>query len=279
MIYLKTLYITDLDGTFLNPEGKVTETSASLINKMIDDGLLFTVATARSRVSAQQILQQLNLNIPVVLMNGVFIFDPVEEKYLSANPISEEKAEKVLKIFEKHNQTPFMFIFSKGNIDLEYTLLANKAQIDFYEERKHKYKKFQKVSVLSAVGKSVVYFANLVSYEQGKPIFDEISQLDGVSAVFYEDTYYDCWYLEVFSDKSSKPGGMEFIKKYTKADITVAFGDNLNDIAMLKAADYCCAVSNSREEVKNIAHKIIEKNSEDAVAKEIYNMFYRKHTE
>lgn len=133
--------------------------------------------------------------------------------------------------------------------------------------------------VLSALGKSVVYFADLVSYEQGKPLFDEISQLDGVSAVFYKDTYYDCWYLEVFSDKSSKTSGMEFIKKYTKADKTVAFGDNLNDIAMMKAADYCCAVSNSREEVKGIAHKIIGQNSEDAVAKEIYDMFYTKHTE
>lgn len=273
---MKTLYITDLDGTFLNPDGKVTETSASLINKMINDGLLFTVATARSRVSAGKILDSLNLNIPVVLMNGVFIFDPVEEKYLSANPISKEKPEEVIKIFEKHCQTPFMFSFSNGNIDLEYTAFSNKAQEDFYEERKHKYKKFQKVSDLSASGKSVVYFANLVSYEQGKPLFDEIQQLDGVSAVFYEDTYYDCWYLEVFSDKSSKPGGMEFIKKYTNADKTVAFGDNLNDIAMLKAADYCCAVSNGRKEVRDIADRTIGSNSDDAVAKEIFKMFYGK---
>lgn len=100
--------------------------------------------------------------------------------------------------------------------------------------------------------------------------------MDGVSAVFYEDTYYDCWYLEVFSEKSSKPGGMEFVKKYTGAERTVAFGDNLNDIAMMKAADYCCAVSNGRKEVRDIADKTIGKNTEDAVAKEIFKMFYGK---
>lgn len=273
---MKTLYITDLDGTFLNPHGEVSAKSRELINKMIDDELLFTVATARSRVSASKILDSLNLNIPVILMNGVFIFDPSEEKYLSANAISEEKAEEVIKIFEKHRETPFMFSFSNGNIDLEYTALSNDAQKNFYEERKNKYKKFQKVSALSAKGKNIVYFANLVSYEKGKPLFDEISNLSGVSAVFYEDTYYDCWYLEVFSDKSSKPGGMEFVKKYTGAERTVAFGDNLNDIAMMKAADYCCAVSNGRKEVRDIADKTIGKNSEDAVAKEIFNMFYGK---
>lgn len=274
--YLKTLYITDLDGTFLDPQGNVTETSASLINRMIGDGLLFTVATARSRVSAKAILQKLNLNIPIVLMNGVFIFDPVTEEYLSVSNISERSAREALKIFEKHNQTPFMFSFSKGNIDLEYTSFSNNAQRDFYEERKHKYKKFQQVPSLSAQGKSVVYFADLVSYEQGKPLFDEISQLEGASAVFYEDTYYDCWYLEVFSDKASKPDGMEFVKKYTGAEKTVAFGDNLNDIAMMKAADCCCAVLNSKKEVRDTADITIGKNSEDAVAKEIFKRFYGK---
>lgn len=273
---MKTLYITDLDGTFLNSEGEVSEKSREIINKMIDDGLLFTVATARSRVSASRILDSLNLNIPVVLMNGVFIFDPAQEKYLSANAIREEKAEEVIKVFEKHRETPFMFSFANGNIDLEYTALSNSAQQNFYEERKTKYKNFQKVSALSAQGKNVVYFANLVSYEKGQPIFDEISNMDGVSAVFYEDTYYDCWYLEVFSEKSSKPGGMEFVKKYTGAERTVAFGDNLNDIAMMKAADYCCAVSNGRKEVRDIADKTIGKNTEDAVAKEIFEMFYGK---
>lgn len=276
VLKLKTLYITDLDGTFLNPHGEVSAKSREIINKMIGDGLLFTVATARSRVSASKILNSLNLNIPVILMNGVFIFDPSEEKYLSANEISEEKAEEVIKIFEKHRETPFMFSFLNGNIDLEYTALSNDAQQNFYEERKNKYKNFQKVSALSPDGKNVVYFANLVSYEKGKPLFDEISNLSGVSAVFYEDTYYDCWYLEVFSDKSSKPGGMEFVKKYTGAERTVAFGDNLNDIAMMKTADYCCAVSNGRKEVRDIADKTIGKNSEDAVAKEIFNMFYEK---
>lgn len=273
---MKTLYITDLDGTFLNPRGEVSAKSKEIINEMIGNGLLFTVATARSRVSARKILKSLNLNIPVVLMNGVFIFDPSKEKYLLANPIDKEKAEEVIKVFEKHKETPFMFSFSNENIDLEYIKLSNSAQQNFYEERKNKYKNFQKVTALSAEGKNIVYFANLVSYENGKPLFDEISNLSGVSAVFYEDTYYDCWYLEVFSNKSSKPGGMEFVKKYTGAERTVAFGDNLNDIAMMKAADYCCAVSNGRKEVRDIADRTIGKNSKDAVAKEIFKMFYGK---
>ena len=72
----------------------------------------------------------------------------------------------------------------------------------------------------------------------------------------------------------SKTKVMEFVKKYTGAERTVAFGDNLNDIAMMKAADYCCAVSNGRKEVRDIADKTIGKNSEDAATDNRFADYY-----
>ena len=45
---LDTLYISDLDGTLLTPECKVSDETASALNTMIANGLFFTVATARS---------------------------------------------------------------------------------------------------------------------------------------------------------------------------------------------------------------------------------------
>lgn len=122
----------------------------------------------------------------------------------------------------------------------------------------------------------MIYFADHTDYEKGKPLFDEISALPGVSAVFYEDTYCDCWYLEVFSHEASKPDGMEFIKKYVGAEKTAAFGDNLNDLAMMAKADFSVAVGNAKKEVKEIADIVIGSNDEDSVAKEIAKMFYGK---
>ena len=51
------------------------------------------------------------------------------------------------------------------------------------------------------------------------------------------------------------------------ADKLVCFGDNKNDIEMLKAADLGVAVGNSFEELKKVADIIIEENEKDAVAK------------
>lgn len=271
---MKTLYITDLDGTFLNSKGRVSDFSRELINKMTEEGLLFSAATARSPVTSAPILEGLNLKTPCVLMNGVFVYDMAEKKYIHLSEIKTSCAEKAIEIFKKHAQEPFMYVFENDDIGVEYTSLGVKAQKEFYDERKTQYSRFEKVPFLSPKGKRVIYFADHTDYKKGKPLFDEISALPGVSAVFYEDTYCDCWYLEVFSDEASKPRGMEFIKEYVKAEKTVAFGDNLNDLAMMAKADFSVAVKNAKDRVKKAADKIIGTNDEDAVAKEIAKMFY-----
>ena len=55
---LDTLYISDLDGTLLTPECKVSDETASALNTMIANGLFFTVATARSASSAAPLLEK-----------------------------------------------------------------------------------------------------------------------------------------------------------------------------------------------------------------------------
>ena len=45
------------------------------------------------------------------------------------------------------------------------------------------------------------------------------------------------------------------------------FGDNLNDIPMMKVADRSVAVSNAFDEVKEHANEITESNDEDAVVR------------
>ena len=45
---MNTLYVSDLDGTLLNSDVKISKNSKNIINNLIDKGMNFTVATARS---------------------------------------------------------------------------------------------------------------------------------------------------------------------------------------------------------------------------------------
>lgn len=53
----KTLYVTDLDGTLLNRQDRISPFSIETINKLVEEGMLFTYATARSLVSASVVTE------------------------------------------------------------------------------------------------------------------------------------------------------------------------------------------------------------------------------
>jgi hypothetical protein len=45
---MKTLYVSDLDGTLLNSQETTTQYTNQIINELVDNGMLFSYATARS---------------------------------------------------------------------------------------------------------------------------------------------------------------------------------------------------------------------------------------
>ena len=49
---MKTLYVSDLDGTLLNSNTALTDTTIETINALVEEGMEFTFATARSITSA-----------------------------------------------------------------------------------------------------------------------------------------------------------------------------------------------------------------------------------
>ena len=90
----KTLYVTDLDGTLLNTKDKVSSFSIQTINSLVDKGMLFTYATARSLVSASVVTEGLSTNIPVIAYNGAFIFQPSTGEILSMEGFTDEERAK-----------------------------------------------------------------------------------------------------------------------------------------------------------------------------------------
>ena len=57
MINNDTLYITDLDGTLLNDESRVSDESARIISRLSREGCMITVATARTAATVEPLLR------------------------------------------------------------------------------------------------------------------------------------------------------------------------------------------------------------------------------
>ena len=71
----RPLYVSDLDGTLLGGDEKLSVRTISVVNRLVADGVLFTYATARSFTSASQVTAPLRLEVPVVTYGGAVIVD------------------------------------------------------------------------------------------------------------------------------------------------------------------------------------------------------------
>lgn len=62
------MYVSDLDGTLLNLQSRVSSFTASALNRLIADGMLFSIATARTPATVVALMDAVEMRLPVVLM-------------------------------------------------------------------------------------------------------------------------------------------------------------------------------------------------------------------
>ncbi len=273
---MKTLYITDLDGTLLNSDAVLTEKSKEYINKVTDGGALFSVATARTFATVMQMFSDVDLKLPLVLMNGVMLYDPKDKRILSCHSISNNTIEKVFDVYRKHTIYPLVYRCKKDLLEIEYYNTDNPYQMRYVDKRTEATgKRFVYSPVFTAEGKSeVIYIVTLDKYEVILPLYEDIRKIKDISCVFYRDNYTDCYFLEIFACGVSKASGVLEVKKIAGADKVIAFGDNLNDMEMFKAANESYAVENGHEDLKNSATGIIGSNDKNSVAEYILNNYF-----
>ncbi|MDR1564669.1 MAG: HAD family hydrolase [Oscillospiraceae bacterium] len=267
---MKTLYISDLDGTLLNSSAELSEYSKSIINKAAAGGLIFSVATARTAATVQHILKDVTLPIPIVLMNGVSVFDIQSKKYVQTHYMEQSAAEVLLQELNAHPVSGFIFTLEDEVLSTYYERTETEHSKQFIEERQKKYyKRFTKLESFNELTKSkIIYFSVCDTKEALNGLYQVLASTEGLHAEFYRDVYEEgYWYLEVCSAKASKYNAVQFLRECYGFERVVSFGDNLNDLPMFEASDECYAVENAKPEVKQKATGIIGANTQDGVAK------------
>ncbi len=271
---MSDLFVSDLDGTLLNDNGELTKETEDILNDLIKEGVNFTIATARTFATVLHMFRDVTLKLPIVLMNGVMVFDPVKKRAILSHEIDSDAAEKVLSVYAKYGKYP-MFYYDKGDlIKISYSDLNNQNQMAYVNNRTQVDGKIFVYSPEHTIDKNekLIYIVTLDKYESLVDIYNEVKDIKNLTVSFYSDNYSDCYFLEIYSDNASKALSSDFVRKYMSADRVIAFGDNLNDIPLFEISDEAYAVSNACEELKIYATEIIGSNNDNSVAK--YMKYY-----
>lgn len=271
------LFVSDLDGTLLNSNKEISHYSKEGLNNLIQRGIDFTVATARTPATVVDILKDIDIKIPVVLMNGVIIYNIENDEYIKVEEVDSKTTKMVLEIFLSKNKNPLVYGINDNKLVVYHKEFTCEVEEKFYEERKNSpYKTFANVEEYLDIVKesSIINFITFDKLEVIEELYNEIIKIPGVTANYYEEIYDRGWYfLEVYSSRASKANGIKEIYKYVDSNKLICFGDNVNDIPMFQVADECYAVKNSDERLKAIATRVIGDNNEDSVVKYILDRF------
>lgn len=108
------LYVSDLDGTLLNTRDRISPYSLNVINTLIEKGMKFTYATARSLVSASRVAEGLTLHIPVIVYNGAFIMEADTGKILYSAKMAEKESRFLEEYFNRAGLFPLVYTFREG---------------------------------------------------------------------------------------------------------------------------------------------------------------------
>ncbi len=265
---MNTLYISDLDGTLLNGNAELSEATEKSLNRLIAEGVHFSVATARTAASAAIILGGVKWRVPHVLMNGVLIYNPSRKRYTHVFSLATEAAAEVVSVLKRLGVTGLLYQMQNGEQITCYEPHAKQPLLDFMEERKTRYNKaFTRVDSFAGLP-DVIYFTLLDTEDTIRNASAALSAVPGTRHFVYKDIYStDLWYLELHSDQASKKNGVNILRDTYGYDRVVGFGDNSNDLPMFEACDVRVAVANARPEVLAAADHICGANGDDGVVR------------
>ena len=251
---------SDLDGTLLTSKSDVSNFTISEIFR-IKEKIRVILVSARMPQSMTYLQKRLGIeNEPIICYNGALILDGKKEifsKSIDFNTVKkvyELANEKSIQLGLYHNQEWYVEETSERvtkEINNTRTKPVYRPTIETLTDWQQSDISAHKIMLMGTKTSSDYIFPILV---------DKLSEQMHIYRS--NDTL-----IELAPKSVSKLSAIQFVlKKNESLNDVVSFGDNYNDIEMLKASSLGVAVGNARIEVKDIANHITLENTKDGVA-------------
>lgn len=262
---MKTLYVSDLDGTLLRSDETTSEYTNQVINQLTENGMLFSYATARSFVTSKKVTKGLNAKIPLIVYNGAFVVDNKTEEVLLSNYFGEE-VKALLGELLREEIYPIVYSYIEGVEKFSFLPKKCTRGMNSFLKSREGDKRTNPVTESAELFLGNIFYLTCIDEaEKLKPFYEKYKEQ--YHCVYQKDIYTKEQWLEIMPLRVSKAAAIRQLKEYLHCDRVVAFGDGKNDIDMFEIADECYAVENAVEELKEMATGVIGNHDEDGVVK------------
>ncbi|MBJ7400422.1 MAG: HAD family hydrolase [Mycolicibacterium sp.] len=262
---LPALIATDVDGTLLNGEDRITERTRQAIRAAVADGTQFVLATGRPPRWISPVVDELGFAPMAVCANGAVIYDADTDRVIWARTLSVDLLAELAEISLRavpgaglaaervgksaHDSATPQFVSAPG---YEHAWLnPDNTEVSFED-------------VLSAPA------VKLLVRKPGVPSSQLAAMLAKHVGLLGDITYStNDGLVEISAVGISKAIGLQEIARPLEisAQDTVAFGDMPNDVPMLRWAGHGVAMGNAHPDAIEVANEVAESNNDDGLAR------------
>lgn len=252
------LVVSDLDGTLLDTEHKLTERTLETVRKVVEQGVQFMLATGRHYQDVCLIAEQLGVEVCLITSNGARVHDH-QGQLIYENHMPSHLVEKVLALSEG-------FDVHRNLYQGEYWLVEepHEALLAIHDASGFRYQ-ITDFSQIELAHIDKIYFT--ADHE----LLVELERL--LKQHLSEDLYITFTspeYLEVMNIGVSKGQALQMLleEQGIHPSHVMALGDGMNDKEMLSLVGHQVVMENAADRVKSLFpdSKIAKSNSDEGVA-------------
>ncbi len=253
--------ILDLDGTLLDPRGRLSSRSLQALQALVAQDWLVCVATGRTLRSVERLLGEVGLNGPWFCCDGSQVFDAprggiVDERFLPAEVVATLLREA----------PPSLCALTFGKDGRAYRL--------FDERAAPLLARLPGIERVDALPREQVFKLTFICEEPARAALLEQLAARGLGRHSVELTRlglfsgFRWWAVDAVADVRGKAAALDYLEETRGIayNEVIAIGDGENDATLLEAAGLGVAVANAVETVREAADRVIGHHADDGVA-------------
>jgi Cof subfamily protein (haloacid dehalogenase superfamily) len=263
--------VLDIDGTLLDGTGTLTDRTARALRRATEAGLRLFLATGRSVPGALPVHRQLAFQTPLICFNGLVIYDPPADGWLQVLALPEEALEtltgwalELADFFLVTTRDTYAAIAERS--PLQRTITNFLDRVDFTADDAGLPRRgVVKVQCFCTPERR----PELVQRVEGSPWADRIHIRDFPLQTLPGMEDFPLCYVDLEPTSRGKAEALDFLKRTYDIDAerVVAVGDQVNDLAMVRAAGLGVAMGQGSPELKAEADHVAGPNTDDGLAR------------
>ncbi len=223
----KTLFVSGVDGILVDKNNKISAFSKVELNRMIDDGLKFTLSTMRTPASLIEPLSDIHFKYPVIVMDGAALYDVKKSEYVKEYVISGESSTELIKLMKLNEMHPHINVIIDDTLLIYYEDMEDKVNNDLINKlRMSPYRNYIKREFPG--DENVVYFM-LLDHSEKIDTFASILKTNGYYDRFkilkYQSEEYEGYsYIKIYNKNASKDRMLKYLRDKYEIDNVLTFG-------------------------------------------------------